>query len=286
MDADRMDAERMDAAADEARVADTQVAREIAQEAGRLLLSLRESWGSLDDKDSANALRKEGDRQSHELIVAALAAARPGDAILSEEGKDDDSRLSADRVWIVDPLDGTFEFGQGRADFAVHIALWHPREQRISAAIVDLPAQGITRTVLDENARPAELPTDRPIRIVASRSRPPATLPATVEFLSTFLAEEGLSNHGVEIIDVGSVGAKVNEILCGRAEAYVHDTGFFEWDVAAPYGVAEHYGLVASHVDAAPVVFNAMPPYVANLMVAHPLIVAPLRRALREASAT
>ncbi len=265
---------------------DAEISRDIAQQAGRLLLALRDSWGSIEDKDSANALRKEGDRQAHELIVAALAEARPGDAILSEEGKDDASRLEADRVWIVDPLDGTFEFGQGRADFAVHIALWHPAERRLSATTVDLPAQGLTRTTLDPDAGPAALPTDRPIRIVASRSRPPATLPATVDLLAQYLADEGINSHGVEIIDVGSVGAKVNEIICGRAEAYVHDTGFFEWDVAAPYGVAEHYGLVASHVDGQPVVFNQMPPYVANLTVSHPAIVEQLRRALRAASAS
>lgn len=263
---------------------DAEVARDIAQEAGRLLLALRESFGPIDDKDAANALRKEGDRQAHELIVAALAVARPDDAVLSEEGKDDASRLEAARVWIVDPLDGTFEYGQGRSDFAVHIALWHPAERMISAAIVDLPAQGLTRTVLDADAGPAPLPTDRPIRIVASRSRPPATLPRTVEILAERLAAAGISNHGVEIIDVGSVGAKVNELIAGRAEAYVHDTGFYEWDVAAPYGVAHHYGLVASHLDGQPVEFNAMPPYVTDLMVSHPAIAADLRAALQEAA--
>ncbi len=263
---------------------DSALSRDVARLAGQLLLALRESFGPPADKAAANDLRKQGDRAAHELIMAELTAARPGDAILSEEGKDDDRRLTAERVWIVDPLDGTFEYGQGRSDFAVHIALWTPADAVLSATTVDLPAQGLTRSVLDDVAAPAPLPTDRPVRIVASRSRPPATLPRTVQILSDRLAAAGITEHGVEIIDVGSVGAKVNEIISGRAEAYVHDTGFYEWDVAAPYGVAMHYGLVPSHLDGEPVLFNFMPPYVSDLMVSHPALAAHLRAALAEAA--
>jgi 3'(2'), 5'-bisphosphate nucleotidase len=263
---------------------DVELSRTVAREAGAHLLALRESFGPIDGKEAANALRKQADRTSHELIVERLTAARPDDAVLSEEGKDDDDRLSAERVWIVDPLDGTFEYGQGRADFAVHIALWQPAGSILSAATVDLPAQGLTRSVLDDVVAVAPLPTNRPIRIVASRSRPPATLPRTVEILARLLAEAGVSDQGVEIVDVGSVGAKVNEILLGRADAYVHDTGFYEWDVAAPYGVAHHYGLVPSHLDGSAVTFNQMPPYVTDLMVSNPDLVVPLRTALRAAA--
>ncbi len=263
---------------------DAELSRDVAQEAGRLLLDLRTSFGPVEDKDAANALRKQADRTSHELIMERLSSARPDDAILSEEGKDDAVRLSAERVWIVDPLDGTYEYGQGRVDFAVHIALWQPAGAVLSATTVDLPAQGLTRSALDDVTPPAALPADRPLRIVASRSRPPATLPLTVEILGRRLAEAGLSDRGVEIVDVGSVGAKVNELIAGRAEAYVHDTGFYEWDVAAPYGVALHYGLVPSHVDGSTVLFNAMPPYVTDLLVSHPALVGLLRESLREAA--
>jgi 3'(2'), 5'-bisphosphate nucleotidase len=265
---------------------DAELSRDVAQRAGQLLLELRTDFGPVTDKDAAHALRKQADRASHEFIIELLEAARPDDAILSEEGKDDESRLAADRVWIVDPLDGTFEYGQGRVDFAVHIALWEPAARILSATTVDLPAQGLTRSVLDDATELPALPTDRPIRIVASRSRPPATLPQTVEILARRLAESGISDRGVEIVDVGSVGAKVNEILCGRAEAYVHDTGFYEWDVAAPYGVAMHYGLVPSHVDGEPVIFNQMPPYVSNLVVSRPELVGHLRAAIAEAAAS
>ena len=128
------------------------------------------------------------------------------------------------------------------------------------------------------------LTTDRPIRIVASRSRPPAVLDRVRDVLARLLAEANVNDHGVEIVDVGSVGAKVNEILSGRADAYIHDTGFYEWDVAAPYGVAEHYGLVCSHVSGEPITFNHMPPYVTDLIVAQAELYPYLRQAIAEAS--
>jgi 3'(2'), 5'-bisphosphate nucleotidase len=267
---------------------DAELSRDVARDAGQLLLALRQNFiaehGSITDKETATKLRDQADAAAHVMISDALSSARPRDAILSEEGKDNADRLSADRVWIVDPLDGTWEYGQDRQDFAVHIALWQPAMETLSACTVDLPAQETSRSVLDVVGPPPPLPTDRPIRIVASRSRPPATLAATVDILARTLAEAGVNSHGVEIVDVGSVGAKVNEILCGRAEAYVHDTGFYEWDVAAPYGVAYHYGLIASHVDGSAVTFNHMPPYVTDLVVAHPALHALLLEALSEAA--
>jgi 3'(2'), 5'-bisphosphate nucleotidase len=265
-------------------VNDAHVSLHVAQQAGRLLLELREQFladhGPELSREKADTLRDLADSQSHALIARALAEARPEDAVLSEEGKDDSSRLDAARVWIVDPLDGTWEYGQIRSDFAVHIALWDMGDQRLSACTVDLPGQGLTRSVLDADPGVHPLPTDRPIRIVASRSRPPETLGRIVDDLSTVLAAQGIT-QGVEVVDVGSVGAKVNEVLAGRAEAYVHNTGFYEWDVAAPYGVAVHYGLVPSHFDGSPVTFNHMPPYVTDLVVAHPDIAAALRSVLR-----
>ena len=268
---------------------DAEISRDIAREAGQLLLRIRSDFiaqnGPISDKEIANRLRDLADATSNDLILERLAAARPGDAVLSEEAKDDPARLDAERVWIVDPLDGTWEYGQDRADFAVHIALYvsRPTGPELHACTVDLPAQEITRSVLD-TATPVALVDDRPVRLVASRSRPPATLEATREALARILRQAKVNDYGVEIIDVGSVGAKVNEILAGRAEAYIHDTGFYEWDVAAPYGVAMHYGLRAAHVDGEPVTFNHMPPYVNNLIVSHPTLYPYLQQALSEAS--
>jgi 3'(2'), 5'-bisphosphate nucleotidase len=265
---------------------DAELSVQVAQQAGRLLLDLRNDFGPTESRERADELRDAADRASHVLISDVISEQRPKDAILSEEGKDDDTRLAANRVWIVDPLDGTWEFGQQRPDFAVHVALWVPQAQELQACTVDLPAQGVTRSSRDSVSAPGPLPVDRPIRIVASRSRPPATLARAVELLTDALRSSGINEFGAEIVDVGSVGAKVNEIISGRAEAYVHDTGFYEWDVAAPVGVAEHYGYDASHVDGAPLDFNHMPPYVTDLVVSHPLLTDALHEAMSGAART
>ena len=267
---------------------DMEVSAIVAAEAGRLLLELRDGFGPVEDRETADALRKKADATSHELIVARLADARPGDCVLSEEGADDLARLQAERVWIVDPLDGTWEYGQGRVDFAVHIVLWNadpaaPGGGRLTAGTVDLPAQGLARRSDDVPVPVRGLPQDRPIRIVASRTRPPAVLADVVAALDESLRAQG-HPYGVEVIDVGSVGAKVNEILPGRAEAYVHDTGFYEWDVAAPLAVAHAHGLTASHVDGRPVSFNLERPYVTDLLVGLPDFAEQLRAGMLRAS--
>lgn len=266
---------------------DAEISRDVAQQAGRLLLDIRRDFmaanGPVQDREVANRLRDHADAASNDLILDLLRQARPDDAVLSEEAKDDSSRLTAERVWIVDPLDGTWEYGQDRVDFAVHIALWAGGS--LSACTVDLPAQEVTRSVLDVVDH-SPMTTDRPIRIVASRSRPPAVLDRVRDVLARLLAEANVNDHGVEIVDVGSVGAKVNEILSGRADAYIHDTGFYEWDVAAPYGVAEHYGVMCSHVSGEPITFNHMPPYVEDLIVAQAQLYPFLRQAISEASTT
>lgn len=254
---------------------DVQLATKIAQDAGKLLVGLRTEFGPVDPADSARRkeLKDSADKAAHEFITAALAEARPGDAVLSEEGVDRTERDTADRVWIVDPLDGTSEYGQGRTDFAVHIALWdrtHAEAGKLLVGVVDLPAQELTYTSADASGRELLLDDSRPIRIVVSRSRPPELVKSGVAELEARLREAGLASHGVEVYSVGSVGVKVSEILAGRADAYLHDTGFYEWDVAAPYAVAQHHGLVASHLDRTEVTFNHRPPWVTNLVVALP----------------
>lgn len=262
---------------------DLELATRVATAAGKLLLELRASFGPVDPTDSAKRklLKDSGDRRANELIVAALAAARPADAILSEESVDGHERDTSDRVWIVDPLDGTKEYSQGRHDFAVHIALWDRFDasgERLVLGVVDLPEQGITRTTGDLDIAVAPIAVDRPVRIVVSRSRPPKIATTGVAELARALATARITDQGVEIVELGSVGAKVNELLSGRVHAYVHDTGFYEWDVAAPLAVAHHYGLVATHLDGDPVTFNHRPPWVANLTVCSPVLAPFLRR--------
>jgi 3'(2'), 5'-bisphosphate nucleotidase len=191
--------------------------------------------------------------------------------VLSEEATDSDDRLGADRVWIIDPLDGTDEYGQGRTDFAVHVALWQRSVAEVGAvtdAAVDVPALGeLWRT--DRPGVPEPVPTDRPLRIVVSRSRPPAELPALLEGASAGLAEAGITPLGIEGANVGSVGAKLGEVMAGRAEAYLHPGGLNEWDLAAPHACALANGLVALGPEQP---FNRMPPKAGPVLITHPAL--------------
>lgn len=254
---------------------DLELAQRIARISGRKLLELRESYGPIDPTDPTDAakakrLKDEGDLLSHDLILEMLQQERPDDAVLSEEGEDESHRDAADRVWIVDPLDGTSEYGQGRADWAVQIALWE-RGKGLTVGALSLPAQDLYWSTGDEPLELA-LPTDEPLRIAVSRSRPPTTLAQTVGELSDALAAAGITDQGVKVLPTGSVGGKVNTLLTGEAHMYAHDTGFWEWDVAAPYVVAQHLGLYAKGLDGAEIEFNLRPPKVSTLLVCHPAL--------------
>jgi 3'(2'), 5'-bisphosphate nucleotidase len=230
-------------------VSDARLAAELATGAGELLLRVRESVAPERRKD-------EGDRRSHEYLMAALRAARPGDAVLSEEGADDKARLTADRVWIVDPLDGTREFGEdGRTDWAVHVALWE--RGALVAGAVALPAQGRT---LASDAPPALAPVAAPLRLVVSRSRPPALVTALAERL------------GADLVPMGSAGAKAMAVLQGEADAYVHGGGQYEWDSAAPVVVAAAAGLHTSRLDGSPLRYNQDDVLLPDLVVCHPQV--------------
>ncbi|WP_238008008.1 3'(2'),5'-bisphosphate nucleotidase CysQ [Dactylosporangium sp. AC04546] len=226
-------------------------ARWLAQRAGDLLLKLREEMGYSDP----DALRKAGDRLSHELLVAQLERWRPADAVLSEEGADNSARLAADRVWIVDPLDGTREFGEeGRADWAVHVALY--ASHRLAAGAVALPAQ---HCVLGTDSPPPFPPMPgvqgEPIRLAASRTRPPALLTALAEKLP------------IELVPMGSAGAKIAAVIDGAVDAYVHAGGQYEWDSAAPVAVAVATGLHASRIDGTTLEYNQPDPRLPDLVV-------------------
>ena len=229
---------------------DHQVAARLATEAGKLLLDVRTELA-----DATGAERKAaGDKRSHDFLMEALAVERPGDAVLSEEGADDPVRLSAARVWIVDPLDGTREFSElGREDWAVHVALWQAGE--LVAGAVALPAQGITLATPTVNPPPAT--AYRP-RIVVSRTRPPAIALAVREALDGTLVE------------MGSAGAKVASVVQGISDIYVHAGGQYEWDSAAPVAVARAAGLYTSRIDGTPLVYNQADPRLPDLIVCRP----------------
>jgi 3'(2'), 5'-bisphosphate nucleotidase len=226
---------------------DDRLAAELAAEAGRRLMALRAAGGNPDD------LRRDGDRSSHDFLAAELARRRPGDAVLSEEGGDGPGRLSASRVWIVDPLDGTREFGEpGREDWAVHVALWEQGE--LTAGAVALPAQDKVLSTADPQALPAGSPSGT-LRFVVSRTRPP-------EF-GRRLAEK----TGAVLVPLGSAGAKAAAVICGDADAYVHSGGQYEWDSAAPVAVARAVGLHASRIDGSKLLYNQAIPSVPDILI-------------------
>ena len=253
---------------------DALLSREVARETGELLLDIRRSFGELDLADRARVkdLRDTADREAHEHIARRLADERPDDVLLSEEGDDDPARLRAERVWIVDPLDGTWEYGQGRDDFAVHVALWSRDGATLGAATVDLPARGVTWSVIDAAPAALPLPAGRPLRVVVSRSRRPVLLDDVLDRVLSRLATSGAVVEGIEVHEVGSVGAKVGELLAGRAELYVHDSGFYDWDLAAPLAVARHRGFWCAPPTGGGFTFNAVDLVQPGVVMAAPSI--------------
>lgn len=250
---------------------DADLAKELALEAGRLLLDVRADFGPIEagDKQRYLELKDAGDQASQALLAERLGAERAGDAVLSEEAKDSHERDSADRVWIIDPLDGTKEFAQGRHDWAVQVALWE-RGAGFTAAAFSLPAQEavfVTGAPLPARWEPL---AGRPLRVVVSRSRPPENFISRMDEIAVRLAADGVTEHGVEFVYVGSAGAKVGEILTGRVDAYLNEGGFWEWDAAAPLAVAVDHGMVGTHCDGRPIEFNKRPPWVDDIVIARP----------------
>jgi 3'(2'), 5'-bisphosphate nucleotidase len=234
-------------------VGDDELAVDLAEAAGRLLRDLREQAGEL-GLDQGQ-LKKEGDRRSHELLMRRLAEERPDDAVLSEEGADDDARLSAARTWIVDPLDGTREYSEGRDDWAVHVALVTAAEGLVVGAVA-LPALG--RTLSSGSPPAAPPPWDGPPRLVVSRTRPPVEAGRVAERL------------GCALVEMGSAGAKAMAVVRGEADLYVHAGGQYEWDSAAPVAVALAAGLHATRIDGSPLRYNQAPPYLPDLVICRP----------------
>ncbi|OBB08418.1 3'(2'),5'-bisphosphate nucleotidase CysQ [Mycobacteriaceae bacterium 1482268.1] len=232
------------------QASDHEVAARLASEAGTLLLGVR---GELADASPAER-KSAGDKRSHEFLMQALATERPDDAVLSEEGADDPIRLRSQRVWIVDPLDGTREFSElGRDDWAVHVALWQRGE--LVAGAVALPAQGITLATPTIAAPP---PWPAKPRIVVSRTRPPAIA------LDVQKALDGV------LVEMGSAGAKVASVVQGLSDVYVHAGGQYEWDSAAPVAVARAAGLHTSRIDGSPLLYNRSDPLLPDLVVCRP----------------
>lgn len=227
---------------------DVRLATRLATEAGELLLALQKN-GELDGK----ALGVEGDRIANSFLCRALRELRPDDALLSEEEKDNADRLSAPRVWIVDPLDGTREYGEGRSDWAVHVALAIDGVATVGA--VALPALDLT---LSSGAAPKLADANTPLRMVVSRTRPAAEAVEVAKLLNA------------ELVPMGSAGAKAMAVVRGEADIYLHTGGQYEWDNCAPVAVAEAAGLHVSRVDGSPMRYNNANTSLPDLLICRP----------------
>ena len=226
-------------------LSDVELARQIAETAGRLLIDVRAS-GLFEGK----SLGKAGDQIANAFIVQALRQNRPSDAFLSEEEKDNPARLTASRVWIVDPLDGTREYGEARADWAVHIALAIDGVATLGA--VALPGLALTLSSADICTRPRQ---PGALRMLVSRTRPAAEAVAVAEAL------------GAELVPMGSAGAKAMAVVRGEADIYLHSGGQYEWDSCAPVAVAQAAGLHVSRMDGSALRYNRADTYLPDLLV-------------------
>lgn len=231
-------------------MSDTELATYLAVEAGKILLQVRAS-GEFEGK----ALGEAGDATANEYLMAQLRAHRPDDGLLSEESKDTDDRLTKSRVWIIDPVDGTREYGEGRGDWAVHVGLAIDGAAQLGA--VALPGLG-DGTVLHTGQR-AECQQHSGVpRLVVSRTRPAKEAVAVAQAL------------GGELVPMGSAGAKAMAIVRGTAEIYLHSGGQYEWDSCAPVAVAKAHGLHCSRIDGSPMLYNQRDTYLPDLLICRP----------------
>jgi len=239
---------------------DAALARALAEEAGALLMRIRAGGGD------GKALGAKGDAEANTLLLARLAEARPEDGVLSEEAADDHARLGKRRVWIIDPLDGTREYSEGREDWAVHVGL--SVDGVAAAGAVALPALGRCH-----DSKSARLGASAGLRMVVSRTRPPA------------LAQIVAAALGAELLPMGSAGAKAMAVLEGRAEIYVHEGGQHQWDNCAPVAVALAAGLHCSRIDGSALVYNGAATLIPDLLMCRPELAGAALAAIRDAYA-
>lgn len=240
---------------------DHDLAAQLAAEAGDLLLAIR-----AEGAESGRAVGERGDLEANALLIDRLKMARPDDFILSEEARDDRARCAARRVWIIDPLDGTREYSEGRDDWAVHVGLAIDGEPACGA--VALPAR---RQVFATSLPTAAAARDGGLRMVVSRSRAPA------------IAEAVAASIGAELVPMGSAGAKAMAVVAGAADIYLHAGGQYEWDNCAPVAVARAHGFHASRLDGSPLVYNCIDPLLPDLLICRKDILAQVSAAIAAA---
>lgn len=241
---------------------DAELAVHLAETAGRILLEVRASG-----LFSPKALGKAGDETANQFLCHALREVRPDDGLLSEEEKDNDDRLAKSRVWIVDPVDGTREYGEARADWAVHVGL--AIDGRAAIGAVALP--GLDGGVILRTDQPRMMPrAPEQLRMVVSRTRPASEAVAVAEKL------------GAELVPMGSAGAKAMAIILGQADIYLHSGGQYEWDSMAPVAVAQAHGLHCSRIDGSPLIYNQRDVYMPDLLICRQEHATEVLRMIRE----
>jgi 3'(2'), 5'-bisphosphate nucleotidase len=234
-------------------VSDVEFAVDLARGAGHLLREIQENASA--DLLNTSKLKDIGDRAAQDYLAQRLLESRPADAVLSEEAIDDPARLTSRRVWIIDPLDGTREFSEGRPDWAVHVALWE--DGALTAGAVALA--GINEVLSSADA-PREWRAPSELRMAVSRSR------------ATPLVSQLAEDLGATLVPMGSAGFKVGAVVRGEVDIYVHTGGQYEWDSAAPIAIAQAAGLYTSRIDGSPFRYNRPNPYLPDLVVCNPLI--------------
>lgn len=231
---------------------DHELAGHLAERAGQALIGLRDcAYGS---EVEAWELRRQGDELSHEFLVSELAEYRPADSVLSEEGADDRSRLSADRTWIIDPLDGSQDFPyRDSVEWAVHVGLVQGGIASVGA--VALPGMArLYETGIDRVPPNGE--RNRPI-VVSSRAQ-------------TYIASGVAEALGARLVACGSAGVKAMLVVGGEADVYVHSAGLYEWDACAPAAVAAAVGIVVRDLQGQPILYNKPYPVVEGLVMSRP----------------
>lgn len=280
---------------------DHHLAANLAESAGKMLVECRN--GAAGQLLGSSALAREGDERAHRLLLDRLEEARPEDAVLSEEGADDAQRLESSRLWVIDPLDGSRDYGFGNDEWAVHVGL--VEDGQTTAGAVALPALDLLfHTGEGDEASGAEasegeafeqsVKTETAVEVGEGKFGETSETDAVVETSARQdenAGESGINRRPVivtarsrvnaegmllaheldaDVFACGSAGVKAMLVVNGTADAYVHASPLYEWDVCAPAAVAQSAGLHVSDAAGEPLVFNQARPVVNSFVVCRP----------------
>lgn len=253
---------------------DAQLSAHLAYHAGRILLAVRTSGVF-----PPQALGVAGDQTANQFLCHAIRTLRPDDGLLSEENwagesRDIAERLGKSRVWIIDPVDGSREYGEERPDWAVHVGLAIDGAPVIGAVALPGFGSGTGNGLVLRTDEPRPVPPPPPrLRLVVSRTRPAHEAVRIAEKL------------GAELVPMGSAGAKAMAVVRGEADIYLHSGGQYEWDSCAPAAVALAHGLHASRIDGSALLYNQPGAWLPDIVICHKHIAPQILALLKESGA-